>query len=551
MLYASEILKKIASLATELRLSNLHPQIAACQTQLQNDSAITVAVLGRFKAGKSSLLNTLAGQPVLPVGVVPVTAVITRLRAGLQERAEISFLNGKSKEVSIGEIAEYVSESDNHDNQKQVASVTVELPSLQPLAPLQFVDTPGLGSACIHNTEAALNWLPNVGAALVAISSDAPLAEGDLELLHELQRHTPKIILLLTKADLLSGLQREEVRAFVREQLKTKCETEPPVFFYSIRPELAELRATLERNVLSPLIRNRDQANGQIVRYKVASLLAQTINYLQIALAAATRTEASRQALLGKLAEERRQFDLLHAELNVLARQWSAHALESSLDQLKPAQTSLEAKITGELLAQFPNWKLRLPLFLSAWRNWVGDFLKRELGEVSRSKKSIFCEPLQQACAHLTRTLRAFHDRLAEHVKAALGVALEAREFDLEIQEPSAPPVHISYAFDAPFTTIGWLIPLTLFRKPIERALLRKSRYEVFKNLSRLASDWQQRVVASIDKLTVLAEQQARDELSALEQMLDHDSSKVLELKQVLDELEQFQKGFCVSKVRS
>jgi Fe2+ transport system protein B len=215
--------------------------------------------------------------------------------------------------------------------------VEVELPELKPFAPLQFVDTPGLGSAFTHNTEVALNWLPNVGAAIVAVSSDAPLSERDLALLDELRRHTPKIVLLLTKADLLTEAQRAEVFSFVTQQIHHKWETELLVFFYSIRPEFTGLKTELEQNLLSPLIHNRGEAAGQIARHKFLSLIGQTLNYLQIAVAAATQAESSRQALREKLAEERRQFDSLREELRVLANQWSAQALEWSLDRLQPA----------------------------------------------------------------------------------------------------------------------------------------------------------------------------------------------------------------------
>jgi hypothetical protein len=39
----------------------------------------------------------------------------------------------------------------------------------------------------------------------------------------------------------------------------------------------------------------------------------------------------------------------------------------------------------------------------------------------------------ERACQHLARTLRAFHDRLADHVRAALGVSLTPPEFTLEV----------------------------------------------------------------------------------------------------------------------
>jgi ribosome biogenesis GTPase A len=41
-----------------------------------------LAVLGQFKRGKSTLLNALTGEPILPVGVVPLTAVPTFIQFG-------------------------------------------------------------------------------------------------------------------------------------------------------------------------------------------------------------------------------------------------------------------------------------------------------------------------------------------------------------------------------------------------------------------------------------------------------------------------------------
>ena len=541
MLEVDGILDRVSGLADELRLANLRPQLAACGKQLSSSEKIDVAVFGRFKAGKSSFLNHLTGRAVLPIGVVPLTAVITRLRYGPVEQAEVRFLDGTAKTIPLDDIGLYVAENENPNNEKQVAAVEIELPALKELAPLQFVDTPGLGSAFVHNTEVALNWLPNVGAALVAVSADAPLSERDLELLKELRRHTPKIVLLLTKADLLTESQRTEVITFVRKQLRRKGNEELPVFFYSIQPALETLKRNLEQDLLVPLMQHHGQASEEIARHKLASLVVQTLDYVRVALAAATQAESARQSLREKLGEERRQFDLLRSELHILSREWSANALDWSLTQLQPTQAALQAKIITELCAQFPRWKLRLPPMLEAWREWLEGFLHRELGTVSHAQQTMFCAPLYRASQHLTRTLRAFHDRLAEHVKAALGVSLTPHEFALEVREPSAPPVNVAYAFDAAFTIIGWLIPLTLFRRPIERALRRKTRWEVEKNLSRLAADWRDRVAKGINELTRQAEQQALNELAALEQTLAQTASKAPELKQAIDDLEQFQ----------
>jgi GTP-binding protein EngB required for normal cell division len=540
MLPPADILNRIAAVADELKLANLQPQIAACRNQLHAGNGIDVAVFGRFKAGKSSFLNHLTGRDVLPIGVVPLTAVITRLRFGNDERARVLFLDGAAKEIPLGEIHLYVGENENPDNRKKVAAVEVELPELKPLAPLQFVDTPGLGSAFAHNTEAALNWLPNVGAALVAVSSDAPLSERDLALLDELRRHTPKIVLLLTKADLLTEPQRAEVLTFICEQCRRKWQAELPVFFYSNRPALEKFKTDLNEQLLIPLLKNRGETADQILRHKLASLAAQTLNYARVALAAATQAESARAALRDKLADERRQFDLFREELQVLSCQWSAQALNQSLLKLKPRQEALQEQITTELQMQFPQWPSRLPPLLRVWRDWLQNVLTRELTEISRAEKAMFLEPLQRVEQHLMRTLQALQHRLAGHVQAALGVTLAPHDIVLEVPEPSAPPIDISYP-DAAFSLISPLIPMSLFRPAIERSLLRKSRWETEKNLSRLASNWRDRVAKGISELTRQAEQQALDELAALEHTLKQSASKAPELKQAIDELEQFQ----------
>jgi hypothetical protein len=140
--------------------------------------------------------------------------------------------------------------------------------------------------------------------------------------------------------------------------------------------------------------------------------------------------------------------------LNLFAREQSANALDTLLAQLYPTQTALQETITSELRSRFPQWKLRLPRLLDAWREWLNGFLDRELAEVSRQQRAV-CAPLQKTLAHFTQTLEAFHNRLAGYVKAALGVTLTPRAFALDVRAPQAPPVDVAYAFDAAFTTAG------------------------------------------------------------------------------------------------
>jgi GTP-binding protein EngB required for normal cell division len=534
---AGEHLDRLAGFANELKLASLLPQIAACRQRLRDGDNLDVAVFGRFKSGKSSLLNHLAGRDVLPIGVVPLTAVITRLRHGPAERAEVRFLDGTVRAIALADIGRYVSEQQNPANAQRVAAVDLELPSLARFAPLRFVDTPGLGSAFLHNTATALDWLPNVGAAFIAVSADASLSERDLALLAALRRHTPKIFLVLTKADLLDPAQRTEVRAFVVGQLRRQVAEAPPVHFYSVRPTHTALAAQFEESVLLPLLRQRGDASAEIVRHKLDSLAAQVLDHARLALAAATQAESARAELRRQLEAERREFRLLREELRVLSHQWAARALDESLAALLPVQRALQTRADAGLRAQFSGWRGPLPALLVRWREWLQAFLAHELGEVSRTETAMFCAPLPRTRDHLLRTLRAFHDRLAAHVQAALGFTPARREIALVVRDPAAPPVDVAFAFDAAFGILATLLPLTLVRPLVCRSLLRKTRYEVEKNVSRLAVAWRDRIAAEIDALILQAEQHASDELTELERALTHSPSSAPRLREIIANL--------------
>lgn len=57
-----------------------------------------ITVVGEFKRGKSTLLNALLGRPLLPVDVLPLTAVATEVAYG-PERVVVHRLDGTIEEV--------------------------------------------------------------------------------------------------------------------------------------------------------------------------------------------------------------------------------------------------------------------------------------------------------------------------------------------------------------------------------------------------------------------------------------------------------------------
>lgn len=245
---AAGALALIARIASDYHLGDLARRCETAELQ-GNARAVQVAVLGRFKAGKTTLLNGLLRESLLPVQAIPTTAVITRIRYGPATTACITMVDGRRLDVDPLVLADWVTESGNPGNKHGVDYVEVSSPGLRDLPSLVLVDTPGTGSSWQHNTEASLGWLPNVGAAIVAINCTQPVADDDIRLIEALTPHTPNVAIVLTKADLLTEEDLDEVLDHVHQRLSTTAAAQAPVLPYSNaarhRPYRQQLREHL------------------------------------------------------------------------------------------------------------------------------------------------------------------------------------------------------------------------------------------------------------------------------------------------------------------
>ena len=302
---SQQSLKNVLDICDRFSIVSLSRQIQACEKLLIKNSPIDVAILGQFKAGKSSFINSLIGKSILPVGVIPVTTVITRLQYGDRERAVVRYFDGRTSEIGISDIGNFTSEAENPSNQKNVEMVDVELPSLRDYAGLRLVDTPGLGSVFKYHVETSENWLPQVGTALLAISSDRPLSDNDVQLIRELTQHTPNIVLLLTKADLLSAEQQQEVIKFFERTIQRELNRQLPIYVYSTHVNTEQYKDRLETGLLSTLSLNRDFEFRKILQYKMQSLINGCLSYLEIALKTSLQADVDREVFINRSSMKR------------------------------------------------------------------------------------------------------------------------------------------------------------------------------------------------------------------------------------------------------
>jgi GTP-binding protein EngB required for normal cell division len=185
------------------------------------EDRFNLAVLGQFKRGKSSLMNAVIGRDLLPTGVLPLTSAITVLRFGPQERLVIYREGSRfTEEAPAWRLAEYVTEKGNPGNRMKIKAAHLELPLELLRRGLEFVDTPGVGSAIEANTATTYGFLPQCDAVVLVTSVETPLTKAELEFVARIREHVRKVFFVLNKMDLLAGAERDEVLRFVSDTLR-------------------------------------------------------------------------------------------------------------------------------------------------------------------------------------------------------------------------------------------------------------------------------------------------------------------------------------------
>jgi GTPase Era involved in 16S rRNA processing len=185
------------------------------------EDRFTLAVLGQFKRGKSSLMNAIIGKELLPTGVLPLTSVITILKYGPAERLVLHRENALyPAELPISELPDYVTEKGNPHNQKKIKAAYVELPVPFLRYGIEFVDTPGVGSAISANTETTYKFLPECDAVLFVTSVDTPMTDTEVQFLRNIKDYSGRIFFIVNKIDLILKNEQEEIIRFVTETIQ-------------------------------------------------------------------------------------------------------------------------------------------------------------------------------------------------------------------------------------------------------------------------------------------------------------------------------------------
>ncbi|HZW27670.1 MAG TPA: dynamin family protein [Trueperaceae bacterium] len=253
------------------------------------DGLFMIVVAGEFNAGKSSLLNALLGETVMPEGVTPTTDRITVVTHGerVTEREE-------------GPAVVYRSHP---------------APLLQDIA---LVDTPGTNAIIKRHQELTERFVPRADLLLFVTSSDRPFTESERRFLELIASWGRKVIMVVNKVDILdTDDQRAEVQRYVRDNARDTLGVTPEVFLVSAkRAERARQEGdeqALEASGVPALSRAiAERLGAERPRLKLLSPLGvaqRLVSLHQDQLAARLALLTDDSASLEEIERQRQQFD--------------------------------------------------------------------------------------------------------------------------------------------------------------------------------------------------------------------------------------------------
>jgi len=182
--------------------------------QQLNEDTLRVLVMGKFSSGKSTFLNALMGQKLLPAKPTPTTAVIGEIvysdNAGATLFPKKGYAGGnKPFCIKVEELSKYividhtVPQTDKKKVENPFQKILIKYPLAICKHGIMFVDSPGLDDPTCHDT-ITKDYLPTADAILYCMNSSQAFSAADkVEIERLISLGYKSIIFVLTYYDVL------------------------------------------------------------------------------------------------------------------------------------------------------------------------------------------------------------------------------------------------------------------------------------------------------------------------------------------------------------
>lgn len=179
----------------------------AAQKLLQNQE-YDIVVCGEVKRGKSSLLNAIIGQDILPVNTNVATSQVFRITNSTEESYSLVFTDDTRIPITRDELSRYGSQVDADLKGESVfegrtlAHIQINIPMEFLPQGVSLVDTPGLGALYKSHEIITQEYAAKAAAVIFVFDPERPMVVQEQAFLERIFEVTPHVMFVMTKVDL-------------------------------------------------------------------------------------------------------------------------------------------------------------------------------------------------------------------------------------------------------------------------------------------------------------------------------------------------------------
>jgi len=509
------------------RLSALAPNVSDRRSidellRRVGHSTVRIIVAGEAKRGKSTLINALLRQPILPSGVVPLTAIPTTITYGEHDAVEVRLRTGEARLEPVDHIGRFVTEESNPENILGVDDVVVSVRNPL-LSGVELVDTPGTGSIFRHNTDSAVAARERMDAAVVVLSVDPPISDSERMLIEEINETAVTTWYVLNKVDRLNPAELRTAVEFTRSVIASLTRTDATVWPMSALNALTSSAGTPASKTGSEgfeawaaeFTRYLETSAGRDLEQSVAGRaerLALSIKDRDNAALASLeiadeRVESALALFAGRLASLDEDRAATSALAETLIREMITETGAAAADLAVRATPELDRQITSCLAnGSIPPKALEtdgLRLTTDLIRGVVDEWRTRWRAELNRR--------LQAANREITSRLERHVAGVRSTAAELFGLDLSAYTIEADLLERTA----FSYRFepapgqyDTMAATARRVLPAPLTRRWTEGYLRRRSHSLLDQQIGRARSEFQAELSETARQLQAALRQQ-------------------------------------------
>lgn len=227
--------------------------------EFAKEKSYRMGVIGVTSSGKSTLLNALLGESLLPMDTCPTSSQLVSCGYSAKREAVVYFSDDKSKtltgrELTIDAISLYADEKKNPGNEKKVRQVYLSSPKMELPSELKLIDSPGLDAYGFpQHDKLTLNvLLPTIDFCIFITTFKTNSDKSMKIFLSEIAKYNKPAIIVINMYDAVrpspdNKKSKEQVandtRTRVQRVINNSGFPQPqaiPILFFSAKPILIE-----------------------------------------------------------------------------------------------------------------------------------------------------------------------------------------------------------------------------------------------------------------------------------------------------------------------